>query len=201
MRIAAILISALLATSAHADTPDEPAPKPRRDKIIAAASIGAIHLAYATWSYFAWYSNADTEDFHLEYTEGFDVGSYSGGADKVGHFWSNYALTRATTAVLTAGGWKRLPSSLVAAGLTEVAFTLTEIEDGFVYGFDRVDLIANLPGASSPVCASSILAHERKRWNIRKIPVAYPMFDQRSHRVGTAIRLRFVHPMHLMSTC
>ena len=94
------MISALIALRAMAETADTPTPEPesKRAKIIAAASIGAMHAAYATWSYFAWYRDVDTEDFHLERTTWFRPDAYSGSADKVGHFWSNYALTRGTTA-------------------------------------------------------------------------------------------------------
>jgi len=132
-------------------------------KWIAAGSVAAIHLGYATWSYFAWYHNSNTEDFHLEEpSAAFGANTYAGGADKFGHFWSNYTLTRATTAVLVAGGWDRLPSSLVSAGLTEVAFTLTELEDGFVkYGFDYKDVIANASGAAFAVLMDNVPAIDR----------------------------------------
>jgi hypothetical protein len=133
----------------------------RRNKVIAAASTGALHLAYATWSYFAWYRGADPEDFHLEHTRWFDPAEYSGSADKLGHAWSNYALTRGTTAILAAAGWRRLPSSLAAAGLTEIAFTLTEIQDGYVYGFDPKDIVANVAGAALAVLMDNAPAVDR----------------------------------------
>src|SRR5690606_33849048 len=104
---------------------------------------------------------ADTKDFYIADDTWFDARGYSGGADKVGHFWSNYTLTRGTTALLTAAGWKRLPSSLVAAGLTELAFTLTEIEDGFVYGFDPKDMMANVAGAALAVLMDNVPALDR----------------------------------------
>jgi hypothetical protein len=161
MRVAAFLISALIASQAAAQPPEAPKPDNERAKVIAAASIGAIHLAYATWSYFAWYRDADSEAFHLERGPAFGVGSYAGGADKLGHAWSNYSLTRATTAVLTTAGWKRLPSTLVSAGLTEVAFTLTEIQDGYVYGFDPKDMVANAGGAALAVLMDNVPAVDR----------------------------------------
>jgi hypothetical protein len=156
-RRAALLICALIATRARAEPPAaEERPASRRDKIIAAATIGGIHLAYATWSYFAWYRGADVDDFHLEHTKWFDDKEYSGSADKLGHAWSNYTLTRGTTAVLVAGGWNRFHSSLVAAGLTEVAFTLTELEDGFVFGFDWKDMVSNVSGAALGVLMENV---------------------------------------------
>lgn len=173
MRVAlSISMLALMAVPAVADTQSAPAAAEpiasleqeatsTQSKWIAALSIGGIHLAYATWSYFAWYHDADTKDFHLEHTEWFDAKEYSGSADKFGHLWSNYALTRGTTAVLVAGGWNRFRSSLVAAGLTEVAFTLTELEDGFVFGFDPKDIASNITGAALGVLMENVPAIDR----------------------------------------
>jgi len=161
MRGAALVIAALIATRAAAQPPDAPEHDNKRAKIVAAASIGAIHLAYATWSYFAWYRDASSEDWRIEPGAAFGVDSYAGGADKLGHAWSNYTLTRGTTALLTAGGWRRLPSSIVAAGLTEVAFTLTEIQDGYVFGFDPHDIAANVSGAAFAVLLDNVPALDR----------------------------------------
>lgn len=151
-----------MAMRAAADPADKPSRETRRTKLLAAASVAAMHIGYATWSYFAWYRDADSEDFFVE-TGGpvFAANSYAGGADKFGHAWSNYSLTRATTAALTAGGWRRLPSSLVAAGLTEIAFTLTEIQDGYVYGFDPNDMIANVSGAGLALLMENVPALDR----------------------------------------
>lgn len=162
MRVAASILLALLTSRAFAQPPEMPPRDQKRAKVIAAASVGGMHLAYATWSYFAWYREHDFDEFHIEGgLQGFQARSYAGGADKFGHAWSNYSLTRATTAVLTAAGWKRLPSSLVAAGLTEVAFTLTEVQDGFVSGFSRQDMVANVGGAAFAVLLDNVPAIDR----------------------------------------
>lgn len=176
-----VLVTAALRTAA-ADVPaiasePDPAPAPapavpavtqaaptaprRNAKLLAAGSVALVHAAYATWSYFAWYRDANTEDFHLERSPWFAVDAYAGGADKLGHLWSNYVLTRATTEVLVAGGWRRRPSSLVAAGLTEVAFLLTELQDGFVWGFDPKDMIANGLGAALALVMDNVPALDR----------------------------------------
>lgn len=162
MRPVAVLISALIATRAAAQPPEEPVPDDKRSKVIAAATVGAIHVAYATWSYFAWYRGADNEAWHFEDAgPAFGASTYAGGADKLGHAWSNYSLTRATTAVLNAAGWERLPSSFVSAGLTEVAFTLTELQDGYVFGFDPKDIAANVAGAALAVAMDNVPALDR----------------------------------------
>jgi hypothetical protein len=165
MRVAAVLISALLAVrTAAAQPPEAPPPDDTRTKIIAAASVGAIHLGYATWSYFAWYRDAPSGSFKLEDERlgGLSFREYSGGADKFGHFWSNYVLTRGTTAALVAGGFPRLQSSLVSAGLTTIAFQLTEIQDGYYpYGYSWRDSVANILGVSLALVMENVPAVDR----------------------------------------
>jgi hypothetical protein len=157
MRLAWTVIVGVLVSRADASPPDTRDPPAKRTKIVAAASVGAVHLAYATWSYFAWYRDADTNEFFLAHEPLFGPNSYAGGADKLGHVWSNYALTRGTTAVLTAAGWPRLQSSLSSALLTEIAFTLTEVQDGFyMYGFEVDDMAANILGAGLAVLMDNV---------------------------------------------
>ncbi len=169
-----VLVSCLLVASSHAHADDtatpqaavvEEAPRPkksRRAKWIAAGSIAAFHGAYLTWQYFAWYRKG-SEDFHLEGPyDAFAPDAFSGGADKLGHTWGNYAMTRGTTAVLVAGGWPKLPSSLVAFGLTEFAYLLIEIQDGMSpYGFGKKDLVANLLGGALGVLMDNVPAVDR----------------------------------------
>jgi hypothetical protein len=163
MRLAPLMLVTTLLARALADPTEEPEPEPSpQTKIIAAASVGAIHLAYATWSYFAWYRDADTNEFFVADEPLFAEATYAGGADKLGHMWSNYALTRGTTAVLTAAGWPRLQSSIASALLTEVAFTLTEVQDGFyMYGFESHDMVANIAGAGLGVLMENVPAVDR----------------------------------------
>lgn len=147
-----------LIAPAHADDDTKPS---KRAKWLAVGSVAAFHGAYLTWQYFAWYRKG-SEDFHFENTKLFDVSSFSGSADKLGHLWANHALTRGTTAVLVAGGFPRLPSSLVSFGLTEMAFLLIEIQDGMApYGFDVKDLGANLLGGALGVVMDNVPAVDR----------------------------------------
>jgi len=155
--LVALGLTAALST-AHA----EPARKQSRwSKWIAAGSIAAFHGAYLTWQHFAWYRKGH-EDFHVEWTPAFDVDSFDAGADKLGHAWGNYVLTRGTTAVLVAGGWPRLESSLVSFGLTESAYLLIEIQDGMApYGFDPKDIVANVVGGAFGVLMTNVPAVDR----------------------------------------
>lgn len=155
---AVIVLLCLLVGTAHAD---DVKPASKRAKWIATGSIAAFHGTYLVWQHFAWYRKG-SEDFHIESGSGLGVNTYAGGADKFGHFWSNYVLTRGTTAVLVAGGWPRLPSSAVSFGLTELAFLLIEIQDGISpYGFDPKDMAANLLGGGFGVLMSNVPAVDR----------------------------------------
>jgi hypothetical protein len=161
MRVLATLLALVFASKASAEPDPRNEGSPRRSKITAALVVAGVHVAYATWSYFAWYRGREPDAFHLERDASFGVATYAGGADKLGHAWSNYALTRGTTAVLVAGGWPRRESSFVAAGLTEIAFTLTEIQDGYVYGFDPHDIAANVIGAGLGLVMENVPAVDR----------------------------------------
>jgi len=151
---AALAILALSLPLAHAEP--EPAPSRRTRKLAAAGGVGLIHAAYATWSYFAWYRGSNPRDFHYEISPALGLRTYAGGADKLGHFWANYTLARGTSRLLADAGWDPVGASLVAAGLTEVSFLLTEIQDGYTVGFDRHDLVANVAGAMFAVTMENV---------------------------------------------
>lgn len=171
MRALIVCVVLSIATGARADEkasaqPAAEATKTQttntRSKLIAAGSIAAFHGVYLTWQYFAWYRKGNMP-FHYEGSYSpFAVDAFSGGADKFGHAWGNYVMTRGTTAVLTAGGWPKLPSSAVAFGLTELAYLLTEIQDGMSpYGFGKKDLVANVVGGAFGVLLDNVPAVDR----------------------------------------
>jgi len=122
------------------------------DKRVSAASVAAVYGAFATWAYFAWFDGAAQKPFFFEsdwhQENPFALHTYAGGADKWGHGWANYALSRGTTELLVAGGWRRWPASLAASGLAMAAFTTQEIKDGSIWGFEVGDLAMDYAGAA-----------------------------------------------------
>ena len=100
---------------------DEPVDPPAEHLVASASAVAGVYAAFGAYAYFAWFHQAHEVPFFVVSDwrdEGpFAVHSYAGGADKFGHCWFNYILTRSTTELLVAGGWNRLGSSLVAAGL------------------------------------------------------------------------------------
>jgi hypothetical protein len=135
------------------------------DRRMSAISVAAVYGVFGTWAYFAWFHHASEKPFFFEtkwaQENPFALRSYAGGADKWGHGWASYALTRGTTELLVAGGWRRVPSSLVAAGLAGAAFTVQELKDGPIWGFEVGDLATDLLGAALAVVMEDVPAVDR----------------------------------------
>ena len=132
------------------ETPPPPPPANNRGKWIAAGTLAGIYATVGTWAYFAWFHGANTAPFWVDDKwddEKIGLHTYAGGADKFGHLWANYVLVRGTTELLVNGGWPKWQSSLVSAGLAELAFTASEIKDGFIWGFEVGDIVGNVSGA------------------------------------------------------
>jgi hypothetical protein len=177
-----LALIAALAWSAHADPPEPPKPpkppnpptaevereKPERKrfgKLESALTTGALYSAFGTYAYFAWFYEKKQVPFYVISDfrdEGpFALYSYAGGADKWGHAWSNYALTRGTTELLRAGGWNPLGASFAAAGLDLAWFTASEMKDGVTVGFEVGDETMNLAGAALGVVMENVPALDR----------------------------------------
>src|SRR5580698_7671429 len=122
----------------------EPTPEretPARPKL-AAATVTAAYVTFAVWTFFAWYrAHKPLSKYRWGGDRWMDVLTYAGGADKCGHAWATMALARLGTYILTSvGGYRRLPSSLLSAGMSELLFTGVEVRDGFFYEFSFSDL-------------------------------------------------------------
>ena len=151
-RVRCVCALVLVAAAAPARADDTAVDRPSTERLaISASAVAGIYAVVGTYAYFAWFHQAHEVPFFFvsdwRDENPFAVHSYAGGADKWGHGWTNYILVRGTTEMLTAGGWDRLGSSLVAAGLAETAFTLSEVKDGFIWGFEVGDFAANVTGA------------------------------------------------------
>lgn len=129
-------------------------------KPLAAGGVALTYAAFSTWAYFAWFRGKQSRGIGPT-IDGFGVDTYAGGADKLGHAWASYALSRGTTALLVHAGWQRLGSSIVSAGLSQFFFTWSEYEDSFVYQLEISDLIANVTGAALAVLMDNAPALDR----------------------------------------
>jgi hypothetical protein len=115
-------------------------------------SLGIVGTTYVTaWVFVsaAWWTNKDTSTGFAFRDEGaFGLRTYAGGADKLGHFYSNYLSTRMYTDILGWGGLSRGASMVSATLLTTAFFTAVEVKDGYEprYGFSVTDMVSNLLG-------------------------------------------------------
>lgn len=112
------------------------------------AIIAANAAAVAIYGKNNWWENGFSGNFRTINEGWFGPHTYAGGADKLGHFFSNYASTRL---LKTAFDWagNTSESSLGLAALTTLAtFTGVEVLDGFAkdWHFSKEDAIMNILG-------------------------------------------------------
>lgn len=144
------------APPARTGPPTESEPTARREPscIWRGTSLAAVTSVYAgvgTWAFFAWYDRPPNPHFEFNEDGWFGADTYAGGSDKLGHLWSNLALTRLSADVLEAGTWSPRASTWMAAGLTTAFFTAIEIKDAYYYAFSWGDMAANVAGAATAV--------------------------------------------------
>jgi hypothetical protein len=114
--------------------------------------MAAIYVPLTVWSYFAWYHDvANLPAFKVGGDGMFGEDTYAGGADKLGHFWINLALSRSTSALLRWGGFGRTSSAIAAASASWAFFFFVEIKDGFYFEFSPGDIAGNTTGALAAV--------------------------------------------------
>lgn len=118
-------------------------------QIVAGSSVVGLYTGVGVWAYFAWYKGQTISDELIIRDEGwFGAYTYAGGADKLGHLYSNYIIARGVSGILQFGDFDPLTATLIANGLTTVLFTGFELKDGYHagFGFSVGDMIANTAG-------------------------------------------------------
>lgn len=108
------------------------------------AGLGTLVLLSG---YLSWWDDGAFVPFTWQRTGWFGPDSPLGGADKKGHFFSFYTMTRATTQlyrwVRVSDGWARFAGAAFAFALG----AMIETVDGFThYGFEFHDVLANVSG-------------------------------------------------------
>ncbi len=100
------------------------------------------------WSYFAWYAGQTKDEFRFARERWFGATTYAGGADKLGHAYANYVMTRIAAQELQWGGYSAGFASAASSLLTLAFFTGIEIKDGYHkgFGFSRGDMLADVVG-------------------------------------------------------
>lgn len=124
--------------------PDDPRDVDRRTlAIIAASSLGV-----AVYGQRNWWNEGFTGRFRSVNEGWFGQNTYSGGADKLGHFYMNYASVRLFARAFEWAGNDPDRSRQLAAWLTFGMFTAVEVLDGFSkqWRFSREDVVMNTAG-------------------------------------------------------
>jgi len=128
------------------------------------AIVGAIYGTAWTWVSAAWWSRKNASKGFVFLDEGgFGVSTYAGGADKLGHYYTNYLMNRGFAGILEWGGFSRPGSIISSTLLTTAFFTAIEFKDGyhFNYGFSAGDIMANLSGQGTALAMMLVPALDR----------------------------------------
>jgi len=118
-------------------------------KLWSLGGLAGLYTGVGVWAYFAWYHGKPRNAGWEWNGDGlFGQKTYAGGSDKLGHFWSNHVITRATTELLMTGGWRQVPASVIAGSLCAFYFGLVEAKDAYYYQFSVGDFVADVGGAA-----------------------------------------------------
>jgi hypothetical protein len=100
-----------------------------------------------------WWQDGNTGEFKIVKEGWFGQDTYAGGADKLGHFFMNYASSRIVAHALMWAGNDKDRAVNLGALTTLGAMTVVEIIDGYSkrWGFSREDALMNVIGAGAAV--------------------------------------------------
>ena len=121
------------------------------------ATIAAIGALWAGYGYNKWWDDGFGGGFKTTNEGWFGNGTDSGGADKLGHMFSNYASVRLLTPLFTATGNSREEAIRLAGWTTIGIFTAIEVVDGYSrkWGFSPQDALVNVAGTALGVFLES----------------------------------------------
>jgi hypothetical protein len=127
--------------------------------------VGTIYAALYIYTYLAWYRQGSSLDgMHLRSEGMFGASTYAGGADKLGHLWANYAVTRGMSRILEWGGYSKQTALITSTTLAVAFFALVEVKDGYEprYGFSLGDVLFNAAGNALGAAVELVPAVERR---------------------------------------
>lgn len=141
---------------AEAGTPSLTASKEEQDELVDAQTrrqrtLGLIighSVAVAAYGKAKWWQDGFTGNFRSQNEGWFGRNTYSGGADKLGHFYMTYAGTRLFSRAFEWAGQEQAPARELAAWLMFGTFTAIEVLDGYSrqWTFSREDVVMNVAG-------------------------------------------------------
>lgn len=134
-----------------------PSSKSRDLRCHSALALFAAYAAVGTWMWFAWYADKPSQPRWKFGGDGwFGPSTYAGGADKVGHAWSSWTLSRLGASALSQGNWDPFGASVLATSLSSTLLVLVEVNDGYYTEFSPGDLTADLVGGLAAIAALNV---------------------------------------------
>jgi len=109
----------------------------------------ALGAGILTWGFSQW--GYGDEKFHFDNEGWFENDTSNGGSDKLGHFYTNYLITRLLCDVYSDWGYSKDEAALYAS-FSSLAFSslLIEVGDGYSeHGFSKEDLTADVLGVGA----------------------------------------------------
>jgi hypothetical protein len=144
---ACVAVDGVSEASAHPGTDAE---QLRRRNL---ALIAGSTLSVGLYGWRKWWSDGFSSHFKSRNEHWFGRQTYAGGADKLGHFFMNYAGTRLMTKAFNWAGNDPAASVDMAAWLTLGIFTGVEVLDGYAkkWHFSKEDALINAAGVAAGV--------------------------------------------------
>jgi len=121
---------------------------PRQVELRSWGIVTGSAVTVGTYGHFKWWTGRYSTDFRTVNEGWFGQDTYAGGADKAGHFFSNYVGTRLFVKAFEWAGKDHDAALLWAACTTLGLFTGVEVVDGFSerWRFSKEDVIMNAIG-------------------------------------------------------
>lgn len=152
------LVAAVGLPHAPARAQDEPRPAPPLNLTLRnTAIIGTAGALMAAYGHRKWWNTGFGGGFTTVDEGWFGQDTPYGGADKLGHMFSNYASVRLLTPLFEAVGNSRESAVRLAGWTTIGIFTAVEVLDGYSrkYDFSAQDAAMNVAGAALGVLLES----------------------------------------------
>lgn len=109
----------------------------------------ALGAGILTWGFSQW--GYGDEKFHVDNEGWFETETSNGGSDKLGHFYTNYLITRLLSDVYADWGYSKDEAAIYASiSALTLSSLLIEVGDGYSeHGFSKEDLIVDILGVGA----------------------------------------------------
>lgn len=151
--LAVVLSLVVTVNAAAAESPTSDTADPTAHWYVFGVGLGLGVGGAVSWKFI----NTWTGEFTTIKEGYFGADTYAGGADKLGHFYTDFVLVRALNSIYEDHGYSKDDALWNGAWASFTIRTVMEVADGFTtFKFSREDLIANTAGT---LVSTYLLAH------------------------------------------